>query len=109
MIDEDAPAQVSQLFENSYKDARRAKSKGPVQAAIRQVMGNRFIYAGFLKFLNSTLQFLPSIFLNFLLESIEAYSGDSTEDVEDWYGYVWVGAILLALSLKVSRRHRCHT
>lgn len=106
VTEDDQPAKVSKLFEKSFTDAKNAKNDHPVQSAIREIMGTRFIYAGFLKLMNSTLQFLPPIFLNFLLESIEAYSGDSDEDVEEWYGYVWVGAILLALSLKTLAENR---
>jgi len=76
-----------------------APNVNAVQSALVAQFKAPMITAGFVKFVNSTLQFLPSILLNLLLDRI-ADRAQSNPDHALWEAYVIAASLFIALSVR---------
>jgi len=83
-------------LEDLKGDAKKSTKR--LQGALLQVMGKRFIYAGFIKFINSALQFCFPLLLNAILKFIEDTQFGIIDSEDAWYdryrGY-WLSVLLL--------------
>jgi len=96
----DTPAVASAAFEAHLASVIAAKSAAPLTASLRAQFLAPMVRAGYIKFLNSSLQLAPPILLNYLLRWLaDAQAGTARNPA--WEGYVWAGALFVALSLRV--------
>lgn len=95
---EDDVADISARFESLLSDrlGNPSKYRFPVRAALVAQFWWPMTCAGFVKLLNSTLQFIPSLLLWQLLGSIQS----STSDSSDWHGFAYAGAMFVAMTAR---------
>jgi len=90
-------------FEKAW-DAQRVSGKPTLVSAIRAVIGRKFLYAGIIKLVNTSLQFSFPLILGAILEFMEDTQGGKIPSDAPWYttyrGY-WLSAVLfLGMSTK---------
>jgi ATP-binding cassette subfamily C (CFTR/MRP) protein 1 len=99
LSDVDEPKAISATFERYIKENTEEKHlPNPVTAAVRSQFFAPMARAGAVKFVNSTLQFLPPILLNFFLQYLQEAQAGTARNA--WEGYVWGCALFVAMSLR---------
>jgi len=95
--------QQSKTDDKTDKDAvnkRQEEKTDRIRKALFGVMGRRFIVAGFIKVLNTCLQFSFPLILNAILKFIEDTQAGVYDGTDPWYdryrGY-WLSAILFGV------------
>jgi len=82
------------------EDKAKEKKTVRIRKALFGVMGRRFIIAGFIKALNTSLQFSFPLILNAILKFIEDTQAGEYSDQDPWYnqyrGY-WLSAVLFGV------------
>lgn len=97
--DKDDVAAVSARFEQVMREVRDGGHPTPMRAALVRQFWGPMAAAGVIKFVNSTVQLLPPILLNLLLERI-ADRVRPSPTFAVWQGYVIAACMFLALSLR---------
>lgn len=96
----DTPSVSSGEFEAHLSSFVAAKHANPLTASLRAQFATPMLRAGYIKFLNSTLQLAPPILLNFLLKWLaDAQAGHARN--ASWEGFVWAVSLFVALSVRV--------
>ena len=96
---QDDPRVVSETFERLLHKHTAAKAANPVTSALWEQFRTPMIKAGWFKLLNSTLNLLPPILLNFLL----SWLADASRGVARnpaWEGYVWAAALYCSFAFR---------
>lgn len=98
----DSPVAVSREFERLLDEEVARGAPQPVKAALLRQFKAPMLRAGAVKFVNSTLNFAPSLMLYGLLASMQgAASANSLYGyVPPWSGYVFAVAMFVALALR---------
>ena len=109
LIHHDTSDVVADIFERAWNETEsdeqasslglnEATSTSRIRHALWSVLGSPFLFAGFIKAINSGLQFSFPLLLNAILEFIEeTQAGDISDDApggQKYKGY-WLGALLL--------------
>lgn len=93
------PRAASASAEDSEEETKEKKTDR-IRKALFGVMGRRFVIAGFIKALNTSLQFSFPLILNAILKFIEDTQAGEYSDEDPWYeqyrGY-WLSAVLFGV------------
>lgn len=98
LSDIDDPSLVSSKFEKLLQKHQKGGSKNAVYAALKEQFWNQIFWSGIVKVVNSTLQFIPPIMLNFFLRWVE--DAANKREINPWEGWVWACALFLVLSCR---------
>ena len=98
LSDIDDPSLVSSKFEELLQKHQKGGSKNAVYAALKEQFWNQIFWSGIVKVVNSTLQFIPPIMLNFFLRWVE--DAANKREINPWEGWVWACALFLVLSCR---------
>lgn len=101
VANEDDPQHVSAVFERNLKAKIEAADATPVKAALIQQFWDPMFKAGCVKFVNSTLQFAPSLLLYGLLSSLQS-GGSMFPSTPTWSGYVFAAAMFVSMCLRTT-------
>lgn len=85
---------IAPQFEKRWEEL---EDKATIASAVRAVVGKRFIMAGFIKVINTSLQFCFPILLNEILKFIQRTQAETEPTDEPWnekYKGYWLSAIL---------------
>jgi len=69
---------------SELRSSGEAQSTSRIRKALRSVLGRRFVAAGFLKAVNTGLQFAFPLLLNAILKFIEETQSGSIDDTDPW-------------------------
>jgi len=94
----DVPALVSRDFERELEAQQRKGAPNAVYAAVRSQFWRQMLAAGLVKFVNSTLQFAPPVFLNFFLQYVEQAATGATPNA--YAGWLWAVGLFLVLTVR---------
>lgn len=96
---QDDSSAVLDRFEHELAEASVNPSGWkPFWRALRQLARRQIVKSGLLKLLNSTLQFIPPILLNFVLRFMEDRSNaPGAREYQTWVGWVFVIALPLLM------------
>jgi len=89
---------------DQVKDDKNDGSTTVLRRTLMEVMGSRFVIAGFIKALNTALQFCFPLLLNAILKFIEETQAGFFDDTDPWHvryrGYWLAATLLVAMALK---------
>jgi len=98
LSDVDEPSLVSSKFEELLHKHQKNGSKNAVYAALKEQFWGQIFWSGLVKALNSTLQFIPPVLLNFFLRWVDdaAYG----RPINQWEGWMWACVLFVVLSCR---------
>ena len=95
----DHPAVISRTFQRLLRE-RLGTHGHPVQSALVAQFYGPMLVAGMLRFINSTLNFAPSLLLYGLLSSMQKGSGTLFQNLPDWSGWMFAALMFASLALR---------
>lgn len=98
LSDIDEPARVSSKFEELLQKHQKGGSKNAVYSALKEQFWGQIFWSGLVKALNSTLQFVPPVLLNFFLRWVDDAANGKA--INQWEGWMWACVLFIVLSCR---------